>query len=153
MVIGAMFRKGVFPFLFGTFLFGGAYYYVKDDLESQRNDLLEKTKSIQNIKTERQLKEEYERQKQKQYAKLLEKREEARKLPEEKENEIEKQLIYQLYNKWNSIFYGISEELGATKQRKDEELLKSMTSRLHQEIQSKYHVKEGEYKIKELIKE
>ncbi|EFC49510.1 predicted protein [Naegleria gruberi] len=137
----------------GAAIFGSAYYYLRDLMESETNQLIEKTKSIESLKTKRQLLEEEKREIEKEHEKLLKKRELANQLPEEKDQASHKLLLLKFYRNWNSIFYGVSSEIDSQNQKKQQERMSVMRSRVEEEVQSKFSLKDGQYKIKTIQEE
>ncbi|KAG2387606.1 hypothetical protein C9374_001200 [Naegleria lovaniensis] len=146
-------RKGVAGILTGAIIFGSAYYYMKDIIVQESQQLIEKTKSIESLKTKRQLLEEEKRELEKEHQELLKKREKALQLPEEKDQAAHKLLLLKFYRNWNSIFYGVSSEIDSQNQKNQQERMKLMRRRLEDEVQAKFGVKEGQYKIKTVHEE
>lgn len=126
---------------------------MKGLIEEETNELISKTKSIESLKTKRQLLEEEKREQELEHEQLLKKREKAAQLPEERDQALHKQLLLKFYRNWNSIFYGVSSEIDSQNQKKQEERMNKMRSRIEDEVQARYGVREGEYKIKSVHEE
>ena len=122
-------------------------------MEDESQQLIEKTRSIESLKTKRQLLEEEKRELENEHERLMKKRELANQLPEEKDQAAYKLLLLKFYRNWNSIFYGVSSEIDSQNQKKQQERMSVMRSRIEEEVQGKYNLKEGQYKIKTIQEE
>ncbi|KAL9648891.1 hypothetical protein ABK040_003821 [Willaertia magna] len=129
-------RASIVSLLAGAAIFGSVYYYMRDIIEKESKDLIQKTKSIEALKTKRQLEEEDKIEEEKLHQLLLKKRQLSQQLPEEKDKTLFKLLLLKFYRNWNSIFYN-----------------EVLNGKIDEEVRIRFGVGKGQYVIQSVKEE